>query len=179
MTLSAARLQAGTNPPPPGFPDTAPEVDAERMHPRAVEMASAFREGTTTFAALIGAGFTTAEITEFHVEAKALATSLSSRQVSPGADLLSDMVMKAKAAISSHRPMPKGARETQALYVAWERYCAARNAYLLDCWDGQRERCLSLLRAYFRATPAGAAVTDHVVRAVAAQLEILSARGRA
>lgn len=149
------------------WPDTVLTVDPDSMHPRAVEMADARREGVTTFRGLIGAGFTTAEITEFHAEAKALASSLSVRQVSPGADLLAEMVAKARAAIASHRPMPKGATETQALFVAWGRYCAARSAYVIDPWDGQRERCLDLLRAYFRATPAGEAVTDHVVRAVA------------
>jgi hypothetical protein len=151
----------------PQWPDAPVTVDREAMHPRAVELAEAMREGLGTFRDLVGAGFTAAEITEFHAEARALATSLAARQVSPGADLLAEMVTKARAAIAAHRPMPKGATETQALFVAWGRYCAARAAYLLDPWDGQRERCLDLLRAYFRATPAGEAVTGHVVRAVA------------
>lgn len=154
----------------PDWPDTVLAVDPDAMHPRAVEMAEAMREGVATFRGLIGAGFTAAEIAEFHAEAKVLATGLSVRQVSPGADLLAEMVAKAKAAIKNHRPMPKGATETQALFVAWERYCLARNAYVLDQWGGQRERCLDLLRAYFRTTPAGEAVTDHVVRAVAETL---------
>jgi len=157
----------------PQWPDAPITVDRETMHPRAVELAEALREGPATFRDLLGAGFTAAEITEFFAEAAALAASLRSRQVSPGADLLAEMVAKARAAVPSHRPMPKGAVETQALFVAWGRYCAARAAFVLDPWDGQRERCLDLLRAYFRATPAGEAVTGHVVRGVA---EIMGAR---
>lgn len=157
----------------PQWPDVPATVDPDAAHPRAVQMAEAMREGSCTFRDLIGSGFTSAEITEHYPEAKALAASLSVRQVSPGADLLADMAVKAKAAIVSHKPMPKGTADTQALYLAWGRYCAARNAHVVDPWAGQRERCLDLLRAYFQATTAGPAVTEHVVRAVA---EVLEAR---
>ena len=170
MTIAVTQSrQAGrfTAEPRPDWPDAALTVDPERMHPRAVAMAEAFREGATTFKAIIGAGFTAAEIIEFRDDAEALAKHLSVRQVSPGADLMAEMVAKAKAAIANRLPMPKGATETQALFVAWGRYCAARAAHTLDPWEGQRERCLTLLRAYFRATPAGPAVAEHVVRAVA------------
>ena len=98
---------------------------------------------------------------------------LSDAEFAQVRDLLADMAVKAKAAIVNHKPMPKGTADTQALYLAWGRYCAARNAHVVDPWAGQRERCLDLLRAYFQATTAGPAVTEHVGRAVA---EVLGGR---
>lgn len=151
----------------PQWPEPVMPTDPDVMHPRAVAMAEAMREGATTFRGLIAAGFTAAEITEFHREAEALATARADRQVSPGADLLAEMTAKACAAIHNRRPMPKGTTETQALFVAWGRYCAARAAMVVDPWDGQRERCLSLLSAYFRLTPAGETIAGYVVAAVA------------
>lgn len=150
----------------PEWPDTPLTVDPDTMHPRAVELADALRDGITTFRGLIGAGFTCAEIAEFHPEARALASAKSVRQVSPGADRLSDMVAKANAAIANRLPLPKGGSETQAAVLAWSRYCAARAAFTLDPWPSQRERCLDLLRGFFRTTPAGEAVTCHVVSEV-------------
>ncbi len=150
----------------PDWPDAVLSRDPETMHPRAVEMAQAMREGSGTFRDLVAAGFTVAEITEFNREAKALATTLSARQMSPGADRLSELAEKARAAIENRPPMPKGATETQPLLVAWSAYCRAIAAYKLDRWPAQRERCLKQLEAFFRQTPAGPAVTRHVVCAV-------------
>lgn len=168
--LSPAR-PGRTIQPRPQWPDVPASIDTDAAHPRAVEMAEAMREGRATFKELIGAGFTSAEIIEFHKDAEAMAIERATRQISPGADLLAEMIVKAKAAIINHRPMPKGAVESQPLYLAWGRYCAARNAHVVDPWSGQRERCLALLFAYFRLTPAGPATTEHVVRAVAETLE--------
>lgn len=172
MNANLSPVQRGrATQPRPHWPDVPATVDSDAAHPRAVEMAEAMREGRATFKELIGAGFTSAEIIEFHKEAEAIAMERATRQVSPGADLLSEMIVKAKAAIVNHMPMPKDAVESQSLYLAWGRYCAARNAHVVDPWSGQRERCIEMLRAYFRLTPAGPATTDHVVRAVAETLE--------
>lgn len=148
---------------PGDWPDPVLNVDPDSMHPRAIKMADAMQEGTTTFRALIGAGFTAAEIGRFHEEARALAASREVRQITPSADRISEMVDKANAAIPNRMPMPKGASESQSMVVAWGRYCMARNAYQIDAWEGQRERCARLLRDFFRLTPLGEAVTDFVV----------------
>lgn len=169
MNMSVAEPRATGRPSSqsrPEWPDVPHTLDAEAMHPRAVEMAQSMREGADTFRGLIGAGFTHAEITEFHREAKALATSMSTVQRSPGGDLLSDLVTKAQVAAEHQRPMPRGTTETQALLIAWSCYCRARNAFVLDPWPSQRERCLVLLAGYMRQTAAGAAVTKHVIDAV-------------
>lgn len=170
LSMSARPTSRFSAQPRPDWPDTPLTVDPDAMHPRAVEMAQAMREGLHTFRDLIGAGYTTAEIAEFKDEAKALATSLSTRQASPGADRLSEMVAKATAAIANRMPLPKGASETQKAYLAWNRYCAAVAAFRLDPWPAQRERCLDLLRTYFSATPAGPAVTGYVVGETASSM---------
>lgn len=155
----------------PYWPDVPATVDPEAAHPRAVEMAEAMREGACTFRELLGRGFTGAEITEHYPDAKALAASLSVRQVFPGADLLADLVAKAKAAIVGHQPMPAGAGDSQALFLAWSRYCAARAAYVVDPWADQRERCIRLLRGYLKDAGAFPAVIDRVAREVERLLE--------
>ncbi len=166
-TMSARPAGRFTAQARPDWPDAPQTRDPETMHPRAVEMAERLREGTNTFKGLIGAGFTSSEITEHFRDAEALAMSAMTRQVSPGADLFSELVAKAKAAIASSRPMPKGTAETQALLVAWDAYCRARAAFVLDPWGSQRERCLMLLRGYFRQTPLGEPLTGHLVARVA------------
>lgn len=159
--------------PMPAWPDAPATVDPAKAHPRAVEMAEALREGVATFTEILARGFSGAEIVEHFADAKALAEKLSSRQVFPGADLVPEMVAKAKAAIVNQPPMPAGARDNQVLFMSWGRYCAARNAFLVDPWDSQRERCADLLRAYFRLTPLQPALIDRVVRAAVASMETL------
>ncbi|WP_234186445.1 hypothetical protein [Shinella sp. NM-101] len=153
------------------WPDAVLTIDPDLMHPRAIAMADQLREGVVTFRGLIGAGFTAAEITEFLPEAKALATSLSIRQSAPGVDLLAELVAKACAAISHRRPTVRGGEESEASYIAWSRYCQARNAYVIDPWAGQRERCLDLLRIFFRTTPIGEVAINHILHAVAHTME--------
>lgn len=135
-----------------------PEMD-ETAHPRACEMAEAMREftalgnGGPTFRDLIRAGFTSAEIAEHHRQAERIATERGTRQVTPDADRLAELVAKAIAPLPNRLPLPANTSETQALYVAWGHYCVARGAYLLDPWPGQRERCLDKLRDYFNRLP--------------------------
>jgi hypothetical protein len=159
--------------PRPTWPEAPLTVDPDKMHPRAVAMAEAMRAGAMTFRDLGAEGFTTAEIAEFRNEAVALAKALSTRQVTPGADRLSEMIAKALAAIANQLPHPKGAAETQAAVVAWNRYCASVSAYRLDPWPSQRERCIDLLRLYFRQTPAGDVVSHYVVSETAAKMRVM------
>lgn len=153
------------------WPETVLPADPDTMHPRAVEMAQAMREGHSSFRQLIGEGFTCSEITEHFKEAQALAQALSVKQVLPGADLPSEMIEKAKAAIQNQPPKHKGTTESQASYLAWSRYCEARNALVIDNWPGQRQRCMDLLEAYFRTTTAGPAITNYVLCAIRPTLE--------
>lgn len=144
-------------------------------HPRALEMAEAMREiaaigGGVTYRDLVGAGFTAAEIIEHHPAAERLAKDASTRQVSPSPDLMAEMVDKARQAWPNRMPLPAGARENQALFQHWGRYCAARAAYKLDCWSGQRERCLDTLTDFLDRLPLLPRDRKQIVRAVAATL---------
>jgi hypothetical protein len=155
-----------------GWPDAAHTLDPEAMHPRAVEMAQAMREGVADFRGLQGAGFSAAEIRRFAEDARALATTLSSRQAAPGGDLLSEMVDKAVAAIANQPPLPRGTAHTQALAVGWAAYCRAIAAHRLDPHDLQRERCLDLLEAWFsRHTAALPGIAHYVAEAVRKTLD--------
>lgn len=156
----------------PLWPDAPHTIDPEAMHPRAVEMAQAMREGKTTFRELSGEGFSSAEIRRFATDAGSLATTLSARQVQPGGDLLSEMCDKACAAIAGQPPLPKGTRETQAQSLDWRSYCQARNAYLIDPHADQRARCLRLLAAYFgKHTNERDAIIAYVVDAAGKALD--------
>lgn len=152
--------------PRPEWPDAPHMIDPDLMHPRAVEMAQAMREGATRYDDIAGAGFSPQEIKRFGADARTLARTLATRQISPGGDRLSEMADKALAAIEGQWPVWKGTGETQALVVSWGAYCRARNAFVLDPSDAQRLRCIEKLTAFFAATPAGAAATRHVVEAV-------------
>ncbi|MBZ9822311.1 hypothetical protein [Mesorhizobium sp. CA4] len=127
-------------------------------HPRCLEMAEAMRElfavgGGVRFADLIRAGFTSAEIVEFKEDAGKLATELSTRHVSIRPDLMADIIEKARQAMPNRLPLPRDTTETQALVIAWGKYCAARAALIVDPWSSQRERCLTVLSAYLDKLP--------------------------
>ncbi|MER8811423.1 hypothetical protein [Mesorhizobium sp. M0965] len=137
----------------PIFPE-----DADDGHPRCREMAEAMRElfaagGGVRSKDLIGAGFTWAEIAEFGDAAAKLANTASVRQVNARPDLMADIIEKARAPLPNRPPLPRDTKETQALLVAWGRYCSARAALVLDPWSGQRERCLKVLSAYLDRLP--------------------------
>lgn len=156
----------------PLWPDAPHTIDPEAMHPRAVEMAQMMREGKATFRDLCGEGFSPAEIKRFAADAKSLATTLSSRQVEPGGDLLSEMCDKACTAMYSQPPVPRGSKETQAFALAWARYCKAVAAHRIDPHAAQRERCLSLLETFFtRHTEARPAIVRYVVDAAGQALD--------
>ncbi|RWD71619.1 hypothetical protein [Mesorhizobium sp.] len=141
-------------------PQTRPVLPEEggEVHPRCLEMAEAMRElfavgGGVRFADLIRAGFTSAEIVEFKEDAGKLATELSTRHVSIRPDLMADIIEKARQAMPNRLPLPRDTTETQALIIAWGKYCAARSALLMDPWPSQRERCLAILSAYLDRLP--------------------------
>lgn len=141
-----------------------PEVNFDpEKSPRIVEMAAAISKRATTFRALIEAGFSAGEIGRFHEKARSLALTSIMQRAAFSTDRLSEMIEKANAAIPGCMPMPKNARETQAMVVAWNRYCLARADCRLEPLERQRERCEAFLKAFFRQTPAGPAVTDYVV----------------
>jgi hypothetical protein len=147
-----------------------PEDDGE-WHPRCLEMAEAMRDlfavgGGVRFVDLIRAGFTSAEIAEFKESAGKLATELSTRQVTIRPDLLADIIDKARLAMPNRLPLPRDTTETQALVIAWGRYCAARAALVIDPWSSQRERCLAVLAAYLDKLPIFPTIRKAVVAAV-------------
>lgn len=136
------------------------------VHPRCVEMAEFMREHPgCQFRDLRRADFTCQEITAFAEEAMSLAAKLYHKQIAPRGDLLADMKLKAREAVQNFQPLPRGTADSQALYVAWGAYCAARAAFALDPAgnDAQRERCIARLEAYFRLTAAGPAVAREIV----------------
>lgn len=146
------------------WPDAPATIDPDTMHPRALEMAERMREGVVTYRDLRGMGFSDGEIRRFSADARAHAEALADRQVMPGADLLSEMAEKARAAIPMQPPLPPGVATTQAALVAWRDYCAAVET-LREPRAVQRERCLKLLQGWFRnhAPKTGASLVRHVV----------------
>lgn len=123
---------------------------ADEPHPRAAALAETMRDifslgNGVGFRDLLGAGFTSAEIIEHHAAAEKLATELSEKRVSPPPDMMAEIRAKAQAPVPNDPPAPRRTVVTQALFVAWRKYCASRSALAFDPWDGQRERCLDLL----------------------------------
>ncbi|MER9662317.1 hypothetical protein [Mesorhizobium sp. M0159] len=150
----------------PIFPE-----DADDAHPRCREMAEAMRDlfsvgGGVRSKDLIGAGFTWAEIVEFKDAAAKLATDASVRHLTSRPDLMADIIEKARAPLPNRPPLPRDTKETQALLVAWGRYCTAHAALVLDPWSGQRERCLKVLSAYLDRLPIFPASRQTVIKAV-------------
>lgn len=140
-------------------------------HARAVEMADAMLDIAAlgqgvAFKDLIGAGFTSAEIIEHHETATKLANKRAVYRTHQEPDRLADMVEKARAPMPHKLPLPKGTQENQALVLAWGRYCAARSAYLIDTWPGQREHCLDLLTDYLGRLPLFPKERKTILRAV-------------
>ncbi|HEV2504431.1 MAG TPA: hypothetical protein VGV39_15235 [Mesorhizobium sp.] len=141
--------------------------DGVEVHPRCREMADLMREGVTQFRALLGAGFTYEEISLHRDRAVTLATQESTRHVDERPDMLEDIIAKAREAITSRPPLPRGMRETQVTTILWGRYCVACAAHKLDPWPAQRERCLSILAQYLGHSE----LFDHSKRAVLLAVE--------
>lgn len=153
-----------------------PEIGSGEDHDRCRAMAEAMREiealgSGVEFRDLIRAGFTSAEIIDHHTRAQALANEAAVKQISPSADQMADMIAKAKAPLPNRPLLPEGARETQAMFLGWGGYCAARSALVLDNWPGQRERCLEKLRDYLDRLPLLPRDRKKIVISVAAALQ--------
>lgn len=151
---------------PPQTRPIHPEAGAE-VHPRCAEMAESMREGADTWKALLAAGYSPAEINLHYHRAHDLALDRSVRQVASRADTLEDVIRKARDAVASHPPLPRGIEETQDTLVRWSLYCQARASLTLDPWSGQRERCLNLLRVYLDRSEMFAPSKNVVVARVA------------
>lgn len=149
---------------------TFPEAFGE-PHPRAVEMADAMLDIAAIgqgvgFKDLIRAGFTSAEIIEHNRDAERIAMARQVKRLDQPPDRLADMIAKAKAPAPNALPLPAGCGESQVLFIAWGRYCAARAAFLLDPWAGQRERALEVLRDYLDRLPLFPRERKAIIRAV-------------
>lgn len=134
-----------------------PEGDGE-FHPRAIEMADKMREaagtfGSVTFADLIQAGFTSAEIIEHEAAARRIAQAGFVRQVAKPGDRVPDIIAKAIAAASHVVPVTAGTSLDEAMIEEWGRFCTARAAWKLDPWAGQGERCLNRLNRFLDLLP--------------------------
>lgn len=140
-------------------PSLQPRFDypefGEAPHPRAVEMADRMREergafGSCSFAGLVQAGFSTAEIIEHEPAARALAEAAFVRQIAPAGDRVPDIIEKAIASAAHRVPRLAGVEPPDDAADAWGRYCTARAAWKLDPWVSQQERCLTLLNAFLQ-----------------------------
>lgn len=157
MTISAQELAKA--------PDHVHAICPDRVgdpyappHPRAVDMANTILDLNAispgvTYRDLIGAGYTSAEIIEHHPEAEKIAADRAVYRRAEDPDRLADMIAKARSPLPNKLPLPRCTKETQALFIAWGRYCAARSAYLIDPWPGQREHCLERLTTYLHKIP--------------------------
>jgi hypothetical protein len=152
-----------------------PEGD-DVPHPRAIEMAEKMREaaafGGVTFADIVQAGFSTAEIIEHEPIARKIAAASIVRQIAPTHDRLADIVIKAIAAAAHAMPVMAGASAIDGDGVdRWGRYCTARAAFKIDPWVSQRERCLALLRTFLHALPLLPREANQIIHAVAAAMK--------
>lgn len=143
----------------------------EPPHPRAVEMAETIRSiaalgNGVSPADLFAEGFNGPELSEYFAAAEKLATQLSTRQVAPQGDNLATIKDKAKEAWPNRMPEPPLLRDSQAVFQDWGRYCAARSAYKIDRWTGQRERCIDTLSDFLDRLPISASDRKAVIRAV-------------
>lgn len=158
-----------------------PAPDDGELHDRARKLGETMRDifalgQGVGFKDLIGAGYTSAEILEHHTAAQAYANELSTRRIAPSPDRLADMVAKARVPMPNKLPLPEGTSETQALFVAWGQYCAARAALLSDPWPGQRERCAEQLMLYLQRLPLPERDRKTIRRAVGETLNNIGTR---
>jgi len=142
---------------------------------RAMLMAEAireivFRDGNVTEAALIGEGFTAAEIVELHGEAEAEARRLITMS-GARSDRVPDIIEKAIAAMPWAMPLTAGTAESETMRLAWRDYCTAIAAHKLDPWVSQTERCLVRLGIFLGLLPLIPAERNRIVTGVAGALK--------
>lgn len=127
-------------------------------HLRAIEMARAMQDiaashGAATFLDLTRAGFTSAEIIEFAIQAQNLAAEWKSESRKGAFDNIEDMAMKVREPMPNRPPMTENFLTSSAFFEAWGRYCAGRAALMLDPWAAQRERCIVHLGHFLNMLP--------------------------
>ncbi len=132
-------------------PETTPYL-------RAIEMAKTMQDiaasnGAATFLDLTRAGFTSAEIIEFGIQAQNLAAEWKSESRKGAYDNIQDMVMKVREPMPNRPPMTENFLTSSAFFEAWGRYCAGRAALMLDPWAAQRERCIVHLGRFLNLLP--------------------------
>ncbi|MBN9044650.1 MAG: hypothetical protein J0H18_03155 [Rhizobiales bacterium] len=138
--------------------NTDPRAAETTAHTVAVIMARAMQDiaasrGSVQFRDLIGAGFTSSEIIEFHGQASRLATEWSAEKRTAPFDAIEDMKLKIREPLPNRPPMTENLTTSPEFFEAWGRYCAGRAALLLDPWAPQRERCLMLLHGFLNMLP--------------------------
>lgn len=140
------------------FRATDPRSPEATPHLRAIEMAKTMQDiaasnGAATFLDLTRAGFTSAEIIEFGIQAQNLAAEWKSESRKGAYDNIQDMVMKVREPMPNRPPMTENFLTSSAFFEAWGRYCAGRAALMLDPWAAQRERCIVHLGRFLNMLP--------------------------
>ena len=135
-----------------------PRALEDTLHLRAIEMARTMQEmaashGAATFLDLTRAGFTSAEILEFGIQAQNLAAQWKAESRKKAYDNIEDMAMKVREPVPSRPPMTENYLTSPAFFEAWGRYCAGRAALMLDPWAAQRERCIVHLAQFLNLLP--------------------------
>lgn len=142
---------------------------------RAGEMAEAMREifyrdGGITNAAILGEGFTSAEIVEHGDEAMHTLHKLLTTEGRP-ADRTPEIIEKAILAAAWIMPMTAKADESLAKVLAWRNYCTSIAAHRIDPWISQSERCLVRLKLFLHLLPLAPREVNAVIQAVAVSLK--------
>lgn len=124
---------------------------------RTLLMAEAIREitcrdGAVTEPALVGEGFTAAEIVELFPDALSLARRAFA-VVGARGDRVPDIIEKAIAGQAWAMPITAGTAERETMRLAWRDYCTALAAYKIDPWLSQGERCLVRLKVFLGLLP--------------------------
>ncbi|KAB0571248.1 hypothetical protein [Brucella pituitosa] len=144
----------------PVYPSRAadPRGSETTPHLRAIEMAKTMQDvaasrGAATLRDLLNAGFTSAEIIEFGIQAQNLAAEWKSESRKGAYDNIEDMVMKVREPMPNRPPMTENFLTSSAFFEAWGLYCAGRAALMLDPWAAQRERCIVHLGRFLNMLP--------------------------
>jgi len=144
----------------PAFPvrGADPRALETTPHLRAIEMARTMQDiaasnGAATFLDLTRAGFTSAEILEFGIQAQNLAAQWKSESRKAAFDNIEDMALKVREPVPNRPPMTENFLTSPAFFEAWGRYCAGRAALMLDPWAAQRERCIVHLGQFLNLLP--------------------------
>ncbi len=151
---------------------------AEPIHPRLAEMVDKMREITGAFGSctqedLRRAGFSAQEMEAHGGLAGDLAAAGFVRQVAAPRDRIQDVIVKAIAAAPHAMPAIAGMEaEDREAILRWGRFCAARAAWKIDPWIGQKERCIGLVDSFLTRTPLLPRERNRVCYALAASMKV-------